>query len=245
MPEDASTGTRDSAEPAAPTPAAPSGTNAVVVHSDLRCPWAHVAVHRLLSAVDREGMGSELLIDHRWFPLGDGAMPDDPADVDRKLEPLHALEPGLDWHRWADGGVDFPRGSRLAAAWVQGAKQVGPAASVALDRALRTALFVDGRDISDPAVIEEVAASVEVVDLDVVRAEVESGRPDAELDRQAELAGCEAVPVSPTVVLADGSTWANPGIESRTEDGTPVVESDDPGVYAEIVDAYRAQRHYD
>ncbi len=245
MPDDAPTHERGAADPAAPSAAAPSGTNAVVVHSDLRCPWAHVAVHRLLSTVDREGMGSELLVDHRWFPLEDDSMPTDPAAVDRKLEPVRALEPGLDWHRWADGGAEFPRDSRLPAAWVQAAKQVGPAASVALDRALRVALFAEGRDISDPEVIEAVASSVEDADVDAIRAEVESGRPDAELDRQAELAGSDAVPVSPTIVLGDGTTWANPGIESRTEDGTPVVESDDPGVYAEIVDAYRAQRHYD
>ena len=231
--------------PADASPAAPSGTNAVVVHSDLRCPWAHVAVHRLLAAVEREGMGSELLLDHRWFPLGDDSMPDDPAAVDAKLEPLRRLEPGLNWHRWSDGGLAFPDDSRPAAAWVQGAKQVGPAASVALDRALRLALFADGRDISDPSVIEEVAGSVDGLDVDAVRTEVESGRPDAELDRQAEIADTDAVPVSPTVVLADGTTWANPGIESRVEDGVPVIESDDPGIWAEIIDAYRAQRHYD
>lgn len=230
---------------AGPTAAAPSGTNAVVVHSDLRCPWARVAVHRFLGVVDSEGMGSELVVDHRWFPLGDDAMPDDPDAVDRKLEPLRSLEAGLDWHRWSDGDTAFPRDSRPAAAWVQGAKQVSPAASVALDRALRDALFAGGRDISDASMIEEVAGTVDGLDVDDVRAEVESGRPDAELDRQAELAGTDAVPVSPTIVLGDGTTWANPGIESRTEDGIPVIESDDPSVYAEIVDAYRAQRHYD
>lgn len=245
MPEDDPTDAAPAAETPGASAAAPTGTNAVVVYSDLRCPWAHVAVHRLLAAVERQGMGSELIVDHRWFPLGDDAMPTDAAAVDAKLEPFRSLEPGLSWHRWSDGGARFPGESRTAAAWVQGAKQVSPAASMALDQALRMALFAQGSDITDSSVVEEVASTVGSLDVAAVRAEVESGRPDAELDRQAELAQSDLVPVSPTIVLSDGTQWANPGITSHTDDGTPVVESDDPGVYDEIIDAYLAQRHYD
>lgn len=232
-------------EPGA-TEAVPTGTNAVIVYSDLRCPWARVAVHRLLVAVERRGLGSELVIDHRWFPLGDEAMPADSEALDRKLDLFRSLEPSLEWHRWSGGGPTFPDGSRLAASWVQGAKQEGPAASQALDRALRAALFAEGRDLSDPAVVEDVASRVDGLDVDAVRTEVGSGRPDAELDHQAELAASDLVPVSPTVVLSDGTRWANPGITSHAEDdGATVVDAEDPAVVDEIIDAYLAQRHYD
>lgn len=237
--------TTAASDPQGATDAVPTGTNAVIVYSDPRCPWAHVAVHRMLAAVERRGLGSELVIDHRWFPLGDDAMPTEPEELDRKLDLFRSLEPDLDWHRWSSGGSDFPAGSRLAASWVQAAKQDGPAASQALDRALRSALFADGRDISDPAVVEQVASAVDGLDVDEVRTEVASGRPDAELDRQAELAGSDLVPVSPTVVLSDGTHWANPGITSHAEDGGTVVDADDRAVAEEIIDAYLAQRHYD
>ena len=87
---------------------APTGTNAVVVYSDLRCPWAHVAVHRLLTEVDRRGLGSELHIDHRWFPLDDASMPSDLDALDRKLHPVRELAPGAGWQGWAGSGAHFP-----------------------------------------------------------------------------------------------------------------------------------------
>lgn len=244
MAPDAPSAERDPASTPGASPVAPSGTNAVAVYSDPRCPWAYVSVRRLLAAVERQGVGSELTIDHRWFPLDDEAMPAEPDALDRKLEPFRALEPDADWHRWS-GGAQFPRSSRLAATWVQAAKRVGPAASTALDRAIRVALFDDGRDIADESVLEDVAGAVLGEDVGTVRTEAASGRCDAELERHRELAQSDLVPASPTIVLTDGTAWTNPGIEFHTDDGVPVVDADDPDVYGEIVDAFLALRHYD
>jgi len=236
-----------SPEPSAPAGVAvgPAGTQSIVVHSDLRCPWAHVAVHRLLEAADRRGIAGELVIDHRWFPIGDDGVPGSAEALDRKLAPIAALEPGAGWTTWADRDRAFPLDSRPAAAWVQGAKAVSPQASTALDRALRRALFEQGRDIADESVVEEVAASVPDLRVDAVRAEVASGRPGAELDRQAEVAASDAVPASPTIVLAGGETWVNPGIEMAMADGVPEIGADDPGVYDEILDTFLASKQYD
>lgn len=225
--------------------ATPSGTNAVAVYSDLRCPWARVAVERLLAAVERSGVETELSIDHRWFPLGDEAMPSDGEALDRTLGPIGSLDPDAEWHRWAGSDASFPESSNLAAAWVQAAKLISPAASVALDRALRDALFAHGRDIADESVVADVAAGLDGVDVDAVRSEVGSGRPEVELERHAEIVHSELVPASPTIVLGDGTAWTNPGVEFHTEDGAPVIDSDGPGVYGEIVQAFLAQRHYD
>jgi len=219
------------------TAVAPAGTQAIVVHSDLRCPWAHLAVHRLLAAAERRGIAGELVIDHRWFPLGDDALPADAAALDHEIAPIAERESAAGWTTWADRDVTFPRSARTAAAWVQGAKAVGPQASTALDRALRRALFAQGRPIDDEAVIEEVAASVEGVDVDAVRAEVASGRPEAELDRQAEVAASDAVPASPTIALAGGEVWVNPGVDPEG--------GDDPGVFDEILDTFLATKQYD
>ena len=119
------------------------------------------------------------------------------------------------------------------------------AASVALDRALRVALFAGGRDIADDAVLADVATGVPDLRVEMVRSEVASGRPAAELERHAELAESTLVPASPTIVLSDGSAWTNPGIEFHTDDGVPSVDRDNADVYGEIIDAFLAQRHYD
>jgi len=178
----------DSPDPvvAGTTAVAPAGSHAVVVHSDLRCPWAHVAVHRLLRAAEGLGVERELGLDHRWFPLDD-PLPTDAVALDRMLAPVQAVEPGAGWRSWADEDT-VPAGSaRLAAAWVQAAKAQSPAASMALDRAFRQALFADHRDLDDPSTVADVAAAVDEVDLEAAAAEVRSGRPDAELDRHAQV----------------------------------------------------------
>lgn len=236
----------DDAAPDATSQVVPAGTNALVVYSDLRCPWAHVAVHRLLAAAERRGIGSELLIDHRWFPLGDEATPDDAEALDRELGAIAAIEPDAGWTTWADSDRPFPTSSDRAAAWVQAAKAASPDASALLDRALRRALFAERADLTDDDTIEAVAAGLASLDLDAVRAELASGRPEAELDRQRQQSETDAVPASPTIVAADGTSWTNPGIDFATDDvGTPMIEDDDPAVYDEIIETYLAHRHYD
>ena len=245
MTPDAPTPERDPGSTPGAADVTPTGTNAVVVYSDPRCPWAYVAIRRLLAAVERRGVGSELDLDHRWFPLDDDAMPSDGEALDRKLQPLTELEPDAGWRRWAGSGEAFPSSSELAAAWIQGAKRESPAASVALDLAIRTALFSDGLDISDEVVLADIAAGVADLHVDTVRSEVASGRPAAELERHADLAQSDLVPASPTIVLADGTSWTNPGIDFHAEDGVPVVDADEPAVHDEIIDTFLAQRHYD
>lgn len=234
------------AAPDASSDVVPAGTQALVVYSDLRCPWAHVAVHRLLAAAERRGVGSELLIDHRWFPLDDEATPGDAEALDRKLGAIGAIEPDAGWTTWAGSGRTFPASSDRAAAWVQAAKAASPDASASLDRALRRALFAERADLTDDRVIEEIAVGLASLDLDAVRAELASGRPEAELERQREQSSTELVPASPTIVAADGSSWTNPGIDFEADDaGIPQIEHDDPAVYDEIIETYLAQRHYD
>lgn len=228
------------------TAVGPAGTQALVVHSDLRCPWARVAVHRLLAAADRRGATGTLTIDHRWFPVGEGDDPVDPAELDRELAAVAPLLPDVGWATWSDADVAFPTSTRRAAAWVQAAKAASPQASMTLDLALRDALFADARDIADDAVIEAIAADVPDLDVPLVQAELASGRPDIELDRHAEVAASGAVELSPTIVAAERSSWANPGIELDVDDhGTVQVRSDDPAVHDEILETFLTTRHYD
>lgn len=43
----------------------PAGT--LVVYSDIGCPWAHAAVHRLHEGRDRLGLTEAVRFDHRAF----------------------------------------------------------------------------------------------------------------------------------------------------------------------------------
>lgn len=218
-------------------------SNAVAVYSDLRCPWAHVAVHRLLTAVEHAGLGGEIAIDHRAAPL-ELAGDVDVEELVAAAELLSDAVPEALWeHRFDDAG-SFPRSSLRALAHVQAAKAASPEASVALDRELRHKLWSEGRDIDDPSVIAEAVAQVPDLDPQRLADELDSGRPEAEIQRHADAAG-DLVAASPTLVLPNGTSWTNPGIETSRGDHGPVLERDDPTVYDEILDRFLALRTYD
>lgn len=223
-------------------------SNAVVVFSDVRCPWAHVAVYRLLDALDRTGLDGEVVIDHRAFPLeelGGG----DPDQMSRAAAEARRIEPGAGWSpghaRQADTAITVPASSWLALSHVQAAKASSPEASVALDRALRLAVFAEGRPIDDADTLDEIEAGVPGVDRRDLRTELDSGRPEAEVRSHTQTASTELIPASPTLVLPDGTAWSNPGVEVRAGDDGPVVVDDDRSVYDAVLDHFLAQRTYD
>lgn len=220
------------------------GSLSIVVFSDVRCPWAHVGVHRLLRAVHHRGLEGEITIDHRAFPLE--VISDENHDgtqVDRTVRVLRDLEPGAGWTGWDPDA--YPASSMLALEAVQAAKAVSPAASASLDRALRLAVFDQARAIDRLETVMEIAHETEGLDVDLFEKELRSGRPGTEVKEQTSCAGTEGVPASPTIVLPDGSSAVNPGLEFRLEDEVPVIESDDPDAYERLVETFLQQRTYD
>lgn len=223
------------------------GSIGIVVFSDVMCPWAHIGVFRLLRAVHERGLDGEVDIDHRAFPIElIGDEHHDRERFDRMVGALRDVEPDAGWSTWSGDDGRFPTSSLLALEAVQAAKAVSPAASSALDRALRRAVFVGSRPIDDLDTIIDVAGESEAVDMGPFEMELRSGRARSELDRHAAAARDDRIPASPTIVLPDGSTAVNPGIEFHVgDDGLPVIESDDPGAHDRLVEAYLAQRTYD
>lgn len=224
------------------------GSIGVVVFSDLLCPWAHIGVFRLLRAVHDRGLGGEVTIDHRAFPLElVGGGPHEREHFDRMVAALRDVEPEAGWASWAADEDDFPTSSLLALEAVQAAKAVSPAASVALDRALRRAVFEQSRPIDRLDTVMDVAGETdEVDDLRAFETELQSGRARRELDEQTACAQTDQIPSSPTIVLPDGTTVVNPGIDFRPgDDGTPIVEHDDPSAYDQLLESYLEQRTYD
>lgn len=223
------------------------GSLGVVVFSDIMCPWAHIGVTRLLRSRHDRGLDGEVAIEHRAFPLEMvGDRPHERQRFDHMVDALCEVEPEAAWSRWAGTEEEFPSSSLLALDAVQAAKAVSPQASVAIDHALRRAVFGQSRPIDELDTVMAVAHEVdEIDDVRAFEAELRSGRPRQEIDEQAARAGTEKIPSSPTVVLPDGSTLVNPGIEFHTEDDDVVIDVDDPSAYDRLLESYLEQRTYD
>ena len=217
----------------------------IAVVSDIGCPWARVAIHRLERECRNRGLDVELPLDHRAFPLELINGRPTPKDVlDREIPLCEGLEPDAGWAQprepWA-----FPVSTLPALEAVQAAKGQGPAESAALDVALRRAMFAEWRCIAVFPVVFEVASEVDGIDVDRLRDEIRSGRPRAELWQDLDRLEMD-VPGSPTFVLPDGSMVHNPGVELGTDaEGSPTIEADDPGAIADLVTAALALRRAD
>lgn len=122
---------------------------------------------------------------------------------------------------------------------VQAAKEQSLAASEQLDLGLRTAFWAESRSVSNRKVILDVAAETGVIDVTALAEALDDGRARSALSGQAATARTEAVRCSPHLFLPDGSDWANPGIDVRWEGsygvGFPVIESDDPTIYKDLL----------
>jgi predicted DsbA family dithiol-disulfide isomerase len=220
----------------------------VVVYSDIACPWAHIAVHRLDRAIRERGVGSELIVDHRAFPLEVvNGRPTPKQLLDSEVRVCATVEPDAGWSFDPDPWT-YPVSTLPALEAVQAAKAQGSDVSVRLDRALRRAMFAEWRCLAVHAVVFEIAATVDGVDVDALRDVVRSGDARAEVWNQLDAALQADVPGSPTFVLPDGTRSHNPGIELREEhdgDGSIVVDADDHEAIDALVDAAVALRPAD
>ncbi|GCD97029.1 DsbA family oxidoreductase [Embleya hyalina] len=222
------------------TPAIEVPPGTIVCFADIGCPWAHVAVHRLHTTRARLGLRERVRFDIRAFPLeliNDMATPK--LILDAEIPVAGALAPEAGWQVWQAPAHEYPVTTLMAMEAVEIAKRQGSAASEALDRALRVALFGHSRNISMRHEVLRVAADCEDVDADAIRAGLVEGSARAEIERQIPLCAGDTVQGSPTLFLPDGSAHHNPGIDLRWEGawgvGFPVVERDEPHVYEDLL----------
>jgi predicted DsbA family dithiol-disulfide isomerase len=212
----------------------------IVVFADIACPWSHVAVHRLHAARAAAGRDGELVFDMRAFPLElFNERPTPKRTLDAETPVAGALAPEAGWQMWARRDYEYPVTTLLALEAVQAAKEQGLRASEQLDRALRAAFFGASKSISMRHVVLEVAGGCAAVDAAALRDALDDGRARRRVLEQFEKAD-EAVRGSPHLFLPDGSDHHNPGVRIRWQGahgrGFPVVESDEPGVYADIIE---------
>lgn len=134
--------------------------SAIEVYADVWCPFAHVGLHYVVERRSALGRG-DVLLDIRAWPLElvNGA----PLDPD--ITASHVRELRSQVAPYLFGGFDpdhFPTTSLLALACAHAAYRQDPKTGEAMSLALRDALFEDGLDISQPAVLSELADSLNV-----------------------------------------------------------------------------------
>lgn len=138
-----------------------SGTGAAVtaieVYADIGCPFTHIGLREVLRWRDRVGRDDVALRVRAWpLELVNGA-PLDPATTEAHIEDLRSqVAPGL----FALFDPDhFPRTTLPALALAAAAYRRDDGTGEAVSLALRDSLFEQGRDISRPEVLAEVATA--------------------------------------------------------------------------------------
>ncbi len=215
------------------------GSGTIVVWSDVSCPWAALAVHRLHAAREQLGLEEEVHFDHRAFPLElVNGKPAARQHLQAEIAEIAPHEPGLGWR--ADEHDDAWPGSVLVAlAAVQAAKanEVGGIrASESLDRALRDAFFRDGCTLSTVDEVVAVAEGCDHVDAGALQVALERGEGEDAVRRDAETYEDHGVKGSPHLFLPDGGDVHNPGVTlEQDDDGSPRIAADDPEVYDDLL----------
>ena len=212
----------------------------IVVWSDVACPWATLAVHRLHTARTRLGLDERVAFDHRPFPLElVNARPTPARVLAAEIPVVGALAPDFGFQIWHAPETEWPVTTLLALEAVQAAKDQGLDASADLDLALRRAFFVESRCVSMRHVVLDVAAHVPSVDVDALAKALDDGRARSNVIDAWHQAVDGPVDGSPHLFLADGSDVANPGIEMHWEGehgrGFPVVDHDAPAIFEELL----------
>lgn len=150
----------------------------VEVFADISCPFAHAGLHRWCAARDRSGR-SDISLRVRAWPLEIiNGQPLEGHAVAHKVELLGAVFPTL------FGGFSpetFPSTTLPALALTNAAYRVDVAAGERMAMALRDAVFVEGRDIADARVLDDIAsahgiAGYEPADERAVLADLDEGR---------------------------------------------------------------------
>ena len=215
--------------------------NTCVVFSDIGCPWAHAAVHRWHEERAARGLEDKMTLELRAFPLeifNERATPK--RILEAEVPVAGSLAPKAGWQVWQRQPYDYAVTTLLALEAVYAARDQSPKAAEDLDRALRQAFFGASRNISMLHVILEVASECDSVDRDALEGALHSGTARGRIFEDLKVADGDEVDGSPHFFLPDGSNWHNPGVELHWEGdagkGFPVLDKDDPSVYAEIFD---------
>ncbi|MBM7785668.1 DsbA family oxidoreductase [Tenggerimyces flavus] len=210
-------------------PATQPGT--IQVWSDLLCPFAHYAIHRLLDT--RDELGLDVKIDHHTFALELFDGPHKRPGTDSEAVGLGQVVPELGWRLWSAPDWEYPSTVLLANEAIHAAKEQGLQQSEDLDRALRKAFWLESRSIAHRQVILDVANETGTVDVAHLTNALDHGTHRANVSEDHEVAQSDSIKGSPHLFLADGTDAHNPGIDVRWDGpfaaGYPIAAEKDHG----------------
>jgi predicted DsbA family dithiol-disulfide isomerase len=226
-----------------PDPTERPASGYVIFYSDIGCPWASLAVHRLRSRRAERGLEGVVVIDHRAFPLELFNQQLTPKTiVDSEVAVVGSHEPALEWQPWRRKEREYPVTTLLPMEAVQVAKDEavgGLSASEDLDAALRHAWYAESRSIHLWSELLDVAEAVPSVDTEALATALRAGGGRTSIFAQWEQAK-EVAQGSPHLFLADGMSVHNPGITlewtASQFHGMPRIAADEAGIYDEILD---------
>ena len=213
----------------------------IVIWSDIGCPWAHLAVHRLHETRRRLGLHDAVKFEHRPFPLelfNERVTPW--RTLAAEVPVVGALAPEAGWQEWDAPQWEWPVTTLPALEAVQAVAAQNGRAAEELDRELRIAFFGDSRCISMRHVILEVASKCDLIDFDALAGALDDGVARRSVIARFEQAEKnDEIEGSPHVFLPDGTHFHNPGIEMHWEgregEGFPVIDRDEPEIYDELL----------
>jgi predicted DsbA family dithiol-disulfide isomerase len=194
---------------------------AVEVFADVACPFTHASLRRFVAVRDDLGRDGPLLRVRAWpleFVNGEGLAG---SSLDPKIEALQD-GPAPDLFRAFDPDT-FPTTSLPALVVEAAAYRAGDAVGEAFGLAVRTALFEEGADVSDPEVLDQLRQAHGVPlptpdDERQVRADYEDGRR-------------RGVKGSPHFFTSESDFFC-PSVEIRHDDGGIQVSFDSEGFSA-------------
>ncbi len=204
----------------------------ITVWTDMLCAWSYVAVARLHRA--RQRLAVDVALDVRAWPAElTGGQSAGEAQLRNQAAALAQREPTLfssyDGARWPATSVPAFEAQKWA-------YSLGPEIGEGFDLALRRALFLHSRDLSNATDLLAVAAA-EGLDAEHLARALGSGQFRSAVTADVA-AGQEAgVEGTAQVDLPDGASHLNPGMTHQVVRGIPIVEADHPGVYDDLVRA--------
>lgn len=211
----------------------------IIFYTDIACPWSTLALHRFYAERRRQGLEQAVTVDLRLFSLE--VVNDEPVPkrtVDAEIAVVGTAAPDFGFAMWHADPATWPVTTLLANEAAHAAQLQSPRAGEQLDMALRQAFFRDSRCISLRHEILAVAEQCVAVDGDQLARDLDRGTARSTMMAQFHERS-EQVKGSPHFFLSDGSDQHNPGIElhwqGEPESGFPVIDSDDPTVYADLV----------
>ncbi|MDP8958698.1 MAG: DsbA family protein [Actinomycetota bacterium] len=205
----------------------------ITIWTDLHCPWAYVSALRLHRMRDHLG-AEQVIFDFRAWPLelvNEQGVPE--RIVRNEMAVLAQLESSAFSNYDNDSWPTTYLPAFEAQKW---GYSLGQEVGEHFDLALRRAFFLHSRDLSLRHELLEVATS-EGLNAEQLGEALDDGRFRKEV--MADYEESKGLPIqgSPQVFLPDGTSHHNPGISHKWVRGIPVVESDHPSVYQDLIQA--------